>query len=611
MCFINKNMECLKENRDLIYYSVKEIIDRLEYDFSQFDVLKTKNGEKALQIANGNKKIRVNSIYAPKREAEHWADKYNFDNIDVPIIMFGLANGVFAREMLLRAGKESAVIIVEPDLSLFVFCLYEFDMTDIISDSRVVILIDKINIETLQDVIITKVGIEALGTQIVCIHPKMDEIYCEKLADFVNAVKKNIITNDANFNTAVLMEGSALDNTFKNLHFIKESNHVSEIEEIVPKDIPVIIVAAGPSLDKNVVELKNAVGRAFILATDRSVKTLIKNDVHYDAIITIDPAKSAKFMDDPKCFDSPIFVSIESKNEILEMNNGRKIWLTYSRFFIKLYMKYGVKMKFLSVGGSVATAAFNVARTIGSKTIILVGQDLAYDGEYSHAGGVSGRSEYNECDEYIEDIYGNKVKTKRDWMFYLDWFETAIKKMDSSIEVIDATEGGARIVGTKIMKLSEAIQRYCIYEFDFRAKIKDLKPTFNDEKYLEIKQDLVNLKNELNIIDECADKGIKASDNILEKIKDLSENDIVDDEIEYSKLVKDMNDVIERQLVYEIIERDIIKDVTLVMRRVNMVTNDKKADLKKSAEISKFVYEKILDSSRKMMPKLCKALEDM
>ena len=58
-----------------------------------------------------------------------------------------LANGAFANAIMNKMKDDAILIIMEPDVSLFIFCLNNFDMTGIISSDRVELYIDRINDE--------------------------------------------------------------------------------------------------------------------------------------------------------------------------------------------------------------------------------------------------------------------------------------------------------------------------------------------------------------------------------------------------------------------------------------------------------------------------------
>ena len=56
----------------------------------------------------------------------------------------------------------------------------------------------------------------------------------------------------------------------------------------------------------------------------------------------------------------------------------------------------------------------------------MIGQDLAYQGEATHAGGIESKGINNNIGyEMIEGIDGGQVRTRSDWLAYLKWFENA------------------------------------------------------------------------------------------------------------------------------------------------------------------------------------------
>lgn len=601
------NLEVLKERNKKFYEKVSLFIKNENMDFDRFEIIETRNGEKTIEIEDEGKKIRLNSAYNPQKEAEQWVKKLNFYNLDITVFMFGIGNGVFVKTILERLQEQSSVVLVEPDPLLFIFCLHNFDMREIISDERVAIVVEGFNFEEFNTLLTYTMTLKTLNTQIVCFHPNIQKIYASKFEEFNNAIIKRMRRCKLDYNTRVVLGRHTMENTLKNLHFIRESNFVTEFIDVIPKSIPFIIVAAGPSLDKNIEQLKKAEGKSFILVVDRAVNDVIQHGIKFDAIITIDAGKSVKYMNNEQSFSYPIFTCQDSNNEILELNEGRKIWLNSTEFLNRLYKKYDVRMKYFSVGGSVATAAFNVARTVESRVIVLVGQDLAFDGDATHAGGEREEHFTNKNIRYVDGVDGKKVKTREDWLRFLGWYESTISELDEDIEIIDATEGGAKIEGTKIMKLSKVIDQYCKESFDFQEVLKKLRPTFDGDKYLEIRQDLLHLEQEILTVKECAEKGKMCTEDWSR----LFDNDVYDlnTDIQYSETIKKMNEIIEEQLVYTIIDEFIKPEVDHIMMDINCLSDDERKNIKGTCQMSKIMYEKILDAVSVIEPILEEALK--
>lgn len=610
MNFLEKNIELIKKFRPGIYEHLNKIITEKKYSFDDFELLDTKRGLKTIEINKFGKRIRLNSLYDPEKEAERWAKQYDFNNIGVSVVMFGIANGVFANIMLKNLDDDSFVFLVEPDVSLFIYCLQNFDMSHIINDERVRLYIDGINTNELYFDLIQFIHWSMIPTQIACFYPGIDNIYYEKAKEFAMLMQKFYTAeNSANYTASYLSE-ICTRNVINNLHFIKESNYMPELAGIIPENVPAIIVAAGPSLDKNIDELKRAWGKAFIIATDTAVKFLIAHDVHYDAIITIDARKNLNHLSDEKCFNYPMFTIMDARNEILEMNKGKKVWVSGAGFMSVLYSKYGLEFDEYISGGSVATAAFNAVKSMGAKRIVLIGQDLAFSGDSTHAGGVA-----NHTDDdlngivYVEDINGNQIKSRGDWVVYIDWFNAAIEELSDSVDVIDATEGGAKLKGSRIMKLSEVIDRYCTSHFEFEKVLESIPPTFSGEDYEIFKADIFHMQKELINIEKYAKEGISASKDMIEmltsgKIKPKNENRCV-------KTVKKSNNFIAKQLVYSIIDDYIAGDLNEKLKDINCLTEDENENMIKTYDIAKCGFEAVLKGVKEIVPMLENALEKL
>ena len=601
MDYLKRNLDKIKECRRGLYEKLKSKIYKNNYDFNKFNLVKSHDGFGVIEVIYNNERIRLNSIYSPYREAERWVQQFRFYNLNVSVIMFGLANGVFARALLKRLDNNGTALFYEPDLSLFLYSIKNFDMTDIIYDKRIKLYIQNVNGDEFYFGLQKYINAIMIPTQIVCIYPKFERFYQHEVKKFKNDIKEKYRLEFVLEYVLSERYKARIINILKNIHFIKESNYSEEFVGKVPSDVPIIIVSSGPSLDKNVKELKKAEGKSVILAVDTAVNYLIYHGIKFDAIVTIDMMLNAEYIKNIKYSKYPVFSSIGADNEILEYNKGKKIWLMSSEFMSNLYGKYGLKHSEWSMGGSVSTDAFKLAEKLGTKRIILVGQDLAFGDGVTHAGGiVDNDGEYRKEDiAYVEGINGHKVKTRSDWLRFLYWFNGEIAKNRDYIEVIDATEGGAKIEGTHVMKLSEAIDRYCKINFDFGDTIENMSPTFSDRMYISVKNDVMNMIEELVHIKEKSRLGIEFSNEMLQM---LERDDINLEKEKFCIMnIKSINQYIESKLVYSII-CDYMETKIKNIMSVNCFSGNKVEDEIKSFKLSREAFEAVIDVTDEILP---------
>ncbi len=144
--------------------------------------------------------------------------------------------------------------------------------------------------------------------------------------------------------------------------------------------------------------------------------------------------------------------------------------------------------------------------------------------------------------EYIEveDIYGGTVLTRGDYKSYLDWFNEQIPAL-KDVKVIDATEGGAKITGTEILTLKEAVKRECTKEFDLKTLLDQVLPIFQEEAVREKIREFYHhtLERFLEVKKE-AENGIKYYNKMINLC-----NKKKFDKKEFLKLTKKINRITE------------------------------------------------------------------
>lgn len=247
-------------------------------------------------------------------------------------------------------------------------------------------------------------------------------------------------------------------------NFVRNQNgfdhEVSELKEHFAGQT-LYIIAAGPSLDRNIQELKQIGNRGIILATGTVLKKLLKAGVRPDYVIIIDGGKEGTYpqilgvenCQVPLLYMATVYYRVPAEYQ------GEKYVIFQKDFeYSETYAKEKGYPLFQS-GGSVSTTALDIGIQFGCRRIVFVGLDLAYTDNKDHASETAQvRSVEQDGTIMVEDIYGNMVRTVRNLNLYREWIERRIQG-ERQIEFIDATEGGARIQGTQIRKLSEVIDR--------------------------------------------------------------------------------------------------------------------------------------------------------
>ena len=220
------------------------------------------------------------------------------------------------------------------------------------------------------------------------------------------------------------------------------------------------IVAAGPSLDKNFLLLKEVDRtKCIIIATGTVYRKLLAAGIEPDYFIVSDANERvyAQIAGLEKERTPMLFLSTAYKG--FAQNYQGKKYIILQKDFEKaedFAKEHNIMLN--SSGGSVSTTALDLGISWGCRRIIFLGLDLAYTDNLRHASETSLRQLENNKDyKEIPDVYGNPVRTSSALDMYRIWIEKRIRK-ERGIEFIDATEGGARIEGMKCVTLKECIK---------------------------------------------------------------------------------------------------------------------------------------------------------
>mgnify|MGYP002615582167 CR=1 FL=1 len=546
MNIFDKNITAIERKYRLLAEKIREI--NIDKSTNKMGIELATNGMQVPWIRSQNRVWRLNSRQNPQKASEIYADRYQIRMYGIYFI-FGFSDGRSVREILKKCDDTNLIVICEPDLKLFAMNSHFFDISDLIAKSNILFYISEL--EHNMDVILGKI-VEYTRIRLLefCILPGFDILYNKECERFMDGVIERIQNETVNKSTSMTFERLIPQHTLYHMKNIIYHKNIGQLyfalQNYDLSDIPCIIVGAGPSLDKNIKQLKKAQGKAFIIVVDAALRTALKAGIRPDLVCTVDARSPERFFEGVN-LENIIWAYTRTTRKSIAEKYGRDIFYYgtfYSQWNKVLKEQLGYSVPSFPSGGCVSSEAFGLALYLGFRTLVLIGQDLAFTGGNTHTKeAIVGRTLSDE--KYIqnrrivevEGIDGTMLETDFQMWFYKQWFEKVIKMNQDQIRVIDATEGGAKIEGTIIQTLEETIEKECKQYVDFYEIEKQIPPAFlpQEQKELlhklrEMKADVRSFKQKIdNMIVQQEDllmdieKNTVSTEGLLRKLKDISE----------------------------------------------------------------------------------------
>ena len=338
-------------------------------------------GFQAEQTASGDPTAKLEGHYlhssrAPRREAAKLFTK-ELPRADI-LILQGFAMGYHAEEYLkLRSSGE--IWIIEPDIPLFLAVCAARDISPLLKNPRVTLLLDpKVN------------TLEALAGNLpdkTMAVAKIRSVY-EKDRGYYQDVDRTIggilARREINKNTLKRFGALWVRNLFHNLPLLARARGVWRLEGIF-QDLPVLILAAGPSLEELLPLLKYLKERVVIVAVDTALYALSRAGIDPDFLVVVDPQfLNSRHLDGLTCSGS-FLVADSSTHPRIFRSRPRGVFFSESPFPLGKAVEGGTDIRGrLGAGGSVATAAWEVARHGGAGEIYCGGLDLGFPDNQTH-----------------------------------------------------------------------------------------------------------------------------------------------------------------------------------------------------------------------------------
>ncbi|MGE7022746.1 motility associated factor glycosyltransferase family protein [Solibacillus cecembensis] len=412
------------------------------------EYLPTKNNLKTIAV-NG---FLLHSKYDPIQESKRIVEKEYEPNF--VHVVFGYGLGYIIDELKKKINKKENLIVIDP--------LYKEFIDVAINEEDNFTFVEEIKSEAIESAIIASLKNFSVKLKIIC-SPNYDKVLQEGYLQVLETIKKIQKLNQVAENTTRKFAFDWQENYIQNLLQTYKNHSLVELKQRY--NYPVVIVSGGPSLKKQIPLLKNIKDNIIMIASGSTINSLLHYDIEPDYIVSIDGGNANynhfKEIGDIK---SNLIFGFSSHYKIQEeFPNTKYALLDAGDSDFKKYImgKFDIDVPLIAGGGSVANFAFTVACYMTKGPIALIGQDLAYTDNKTHAEGNKHLFIIDETYKKrrgmfeVKGYYNDDVLTDYAFLTMKNDFERLNKQIEHPSPIFNCTEGGAKIEGMDQLPFAE------------------------------------------------------------------------------------------------------------------------------------------------------------
>lgn len=368
-----------------------------------------------LALESGNT-FFLHSLYNPQVEAERWATSNLQHYNEGPIFVIGLGLG-YHIEALARLRPDKSITILEGQPQLVQLIKGRADWQfpsncDLQTAYEKESYIQKLNyfIETIE---------KTNGT--LLIHRPSILALPRDWRDIKEIIENYMMRLD----TIQRFNELAQNNWEHNKPLALNSLGIEDLKKCWSNK-PNLVVGSGPSLLADINQLRQWAKAFNIIAVGSAVSVLLTHEIRPDIQMFLDPQEQVAKQITNASANLASVVFATAHPVVLAHLKGPVYWAWQEGFE---WHGEG-KGPYLPTGGTVVSAALALAWFLNEQPVLLLGVDLAYWGERSHAAGTM----YGEIKtvlrdmRYVDSVEGSQLKTSRN----LDYYRRRIEDMIAS-----------------------------------------------------------------------------------------------------------------------------------------------------------------------------------
>ena len=432
-------------------------------------------------------------------------------------VFVGMGLGYGQLEVLEKRQDLFKMVILEPCLDLLFLAMTHVDLSPLLRSEKVHILAGDIDWEKFHTIVSDqKFGVHFIISAYAPLFSWKPDLYTD--------TKNKAAAWSTKAISAVGVFTQFGDRLFKNrianLCLFRQSKPADVLKDAF-KSKPAILISAGPSLGESIEHLKQAKGKAVLIAVDSALVPLQNYGITPDIVTTLDFRKLNSEKLSPDLIRSQNFslvASIESSSLSAKRLAPRHLFFSFQENDTQKWLMKALKIRHtMEPVDSVALLSLGVAQMIGADPIVLVGHDFALTAsETDHATGAVFTHNWhkNPDDMAVPGVNGGTVRTLRFLLEFKQSFEAMIPQKDG--HYINATAAGAFIEGTEVKDLGTVIRELMTQPVDAQGIIQE---AVNQSDPIEAIRLIKAAQKEIGI----AEKTLKKVGNIITQNRKLAD----------------------------------------------------------------------------------------
>jgi hypothetical protein len=466
---LSDNLLILRNRFPVVLDKLKKLEEQLRQQ--PIEVVPAKNGIMNLSVERDGQTYYVHSKYDPQNEAEKFIAQFELQPSH-HVFFYGLGLGYHIRAMQEKLG-ETPFSIYEPNPAILYHFLCTYSLRDYAFKNLRHIYLGASEGEMVQQL---AHFVEQVKDPVLIVSlPSYGVMMKQDTERFEEQFRKKIVDKRSALHTNVGYEKLWIVNSGNNFKTVSETPSVLRQKKQFFQGKPALLVSAGPSLDgeiDNVKRIKEA-GLAYIFAVGSANKALINHGIYPDAVMAYDPTAHNHIVYDEiitQGIDSiPLIFGSSGSYNTVRMYPGPKLHMITGQDPISEFL-FGKEQlqknnEIISDAPSIAVLTLELLAKLDCSHIILVGQNFGFLNNQYYADGIRYEGQSSELKDRdqagiieVEGVEGELVLTIDAHLRAKSQMEGLLTLVPRHIEVINTTAGGAKIEGTKFMRLTEVME---------------------------------------------------------------------------------------------------------------------------------------------------------